>query len=1010
MKPHPTYTALAGVAACLLLAFCLSDFSSIQAPTSLAAKSDNSVQEASPHAEVPDLAHSTKTEVSAAPHDAAACRGCAQHAKPQSNLAGQLAKHPQQIAFELPRAIRERTAREGDTLQFVVGDQIFEVELTMAAFMDSGYALDGTLGNDGLFRIGSYHGIVQAALAPGGDSEVAYVMDMAQGHREWQVKPRGDVLCSSASVEYGHDEINPVEYGHGFKPVPTELRTIPLHESNPGARAVILLDFDGHKLNSEGVPVSNKPFNKLITTDQMTFIYEKVAEWMVFFDCNITTDENVFNVANPAERLRVVFRESSGNSSSFYGAMLFLTDNVDTKVQFDMSYSSVFQPLMADIATTAIHEIGHALYLSHDGGGGDGGYYLGDGNGKAHWSPIMGSNYSRRFVQWSRQEYSGANNNGSGANQGYGRDDLDVMQLWQYEYEIDEDEGSATYGEYLLDANGHYVLKLDGEGDPIPLLDAQSNKVKLFTYYPDDHSDVADATATPLSDAANQETDGIIEMEGDVDVFKHTVTESGVLDLQVCTKVMSALNVNVELVNSAGVPQLSTTVASPLESTEGSLRCYLQPDTYYIKVSAIGRTLPSGLVLHTTYATLGSYALEYSFTAGTYSTHTLTASAGSGGSIDLQGTESTFSGDTRTIRVIPGTGQKIASVMVDGQSIGLNDVERAVGASHTFEDIQADHTVVASFESSSDWVTLPQEGDLHWTFVENVSHVSNETASGSESIKILPKDTTRIDSYMEHEIACDAGEVSFFYKNLSHDGTFEFLVDGEVVLSSTGYQEWTSFSHTLSEGYHTLKWIYKSLGWAFDERDEGVWVDEIQLPTPGAPAAHDQDLGVAMNQATPIRLEGFDHSDAYMNYVVVDQPQHGSMVGVGEDLTYTPDTDYLGSDSFTFRVENSHGVSELAAVNIDVVSPDSGDLVLHWSFDAAEDTASLIHDSSGNDLHGTVNGSAQKVTGRLGQAMAFDGVDDSVIKDIAEELPSIHGIIVGEGRQTGSAGFRGSLQ
>jgi len=58
-----------------------------------------------------------------------------------------------------------------------------------------------------------------------------------------------------------------------------------------------------------------------------------------------------------------------------------------------------------NIAEAASHEAGHNVGLSHDGTSSVG-YYAGHGA----WAPIMGVGYSKAISQWSKGEYSGANN------------------------------------------------------------------------------------------------------------------------------------------------------------------------------------------------------------------------------------------------------------------------------------------------------------------------------------------------------------------------------------------------------------------------------------------------------------------------------------------------------------------------------------------------------------------------------------------------------------------------
>ncbi len=68
------------------------------------------------------------------------------------------------------------------------------------------------------------------------------------------------------------------------------------------------------------------------------------------------------------------------------------------------------------------------------------------------------------------------------------------------------------------------------------------------------------------------------------------------------------------------------------------------------------------------------------------------------------------------------------------------------------------------------------------------------------------------------------------------------------------------------------------------------------------------------------------------------------------------------------------------------VEPDNTGLVGQWTFDEGSGTAAA--DSSGNNNHGTIQGSAQWVAaGKVGGALAFDGVDDLVVVTQNSGLP-----------------------
>ena len=328
------------------------------------------------------------------------------------------------------------------------------------------------------------------------------------------------------------------------------------------------------------------------------------------------------------------------------------------------------------------------------------------------------------------------------------------------------------------------------------------------------------------------------------------------------------------------------------------------------------------------------------------------------------------------------SGYRVASVTVDGVLQSLTDDEKNLGYTVALNNIQGDHDIVAYFESSEDLYALPVSGDGFWTITGPHSYVSGNGAYGSNSLKLKPwLLQENIPPVLTHTSTYAAGPLSFCYSLLSHDGTLEVSIDGEVVFTSHGHQEWQRCSIEVPEGYHTLKWEYKHRG-PSPEANEGAWIDEIQLPVPGPPVAYDQSIGVEKNQSQGILLKAFDAQGDYLSYTILEQPLHGTLSGDAPDLTYTPNPDYIGSDQITFRVNNSSQSSLTATVDISVLELDGG-LELYWSFDGGGNSVTAV-DLSGNGNDGTINGGASRVPGIFGDAISLDGSDDYVIKDIAQ--------------------------
>ena len=100
------------------------------------------------------------------------------------------------IAFPLvmPGALSNKTARVGDVVGLSIGAQAFSIELTTAAYMQTGFLFEGTIGDDGIFMLGEYEGIRQGALVPSASQgEIAYTLEGSNDDAEWIEKPISEV-------------------------------------------------------------------------------------------------------------------------------------------------------------------------------------------------------------------------------------------------------------------------------------------------------------------------------------------------------------------------------------------------------------------------------------------------------------------------------------------------------------------------------------------------------------------------------------------------------------------------------------------------------------------------------------------------------------------------------------------------------------------------------------------------------------------------------------------------
>lgn len=139
-----------------------------------------------------------------------------------------------------------------------------------------------------------------------------------------------------------------------------------------------------------------------------------------------------------------------------------------------------------------------------------------------------------------------------------------------------------------------------------------------------------------------------------------------------------------------------------------------------------------------------------------------------------------------------------------------------------------------------------------------------------------------------------------------------------------------------------------------------------------APIAYNQNVIVWQNSTlNQITLNASDVDGDDLNYSIVSQVNHGILIGLDENITYTPDVNYTGEDYFTFTVTDTNGsVSNAAIVTISVVIRNTDGPIITLNGDEnitmylnqvyVEQNATAVDEEDGNvsvTISGDVNGS-----------------------------------------------------
>ena len=156
---------------------------------------------------------------------------------------------------------------------------------------------------------------------------------------------------------------------------------------------------------------------------------------------------------------------------------------------------------------------------------------------------------------------------------------------------------------------------------------------------------------------------------------------------------------------------------------------------------------------------------------------------------------------------------------------------------------------------------------------------------------------------------------------------------------------------------------------------DAITVNVTIQPVNDVPVANAQSVSTSENTAKAITLSGSDVDGDALTYTIVSQPAHGTLSGTGSSQTYTPASNYNGSDNFTFKVNDGTVDSNTATVSITVTSVNDAPVANEQAVSTAEDTAKAItltgSDADGDTLtysivaqpaHGTLSGSAPIIT------------------------------------------------
>ncbi len=359
-----------------------------------------------------------------------------------------------------------------------------------------------------------------------------------------------------------------------------------------------------------------------------------------------------------------------------------------------------------------------------------------------------------------------------------------------------------------------------------------------------------------------------------------------------------------------------------------------------------------------------------------------------------------FSGsDSFTFTASDGTNTSTAATVTIGVGVPIGPI---------FSD---------DFESSQGWTTNPSGTDTATTGAWGVSNPEQTssgitlqlgtTVSGSQALVTdgragssagtydIDNGTTSVRS---PDVALPAGanlELSFssYFAHLTNGTTEDFF---RVTLVGSGGSQviveergdgtevaavWAGSTTDISSfGGQTVYLLIEAADAGGGSLIE-AGVDDVLIESLGggggnnAPSADSQSVTVDEGSSVTITLTGSDPDQDPLSYSVVSDPSNGTITGTAPNLTYAPNADYSGTDSFTFVTNDGTVNSATATVSITVNGVNGSPTALDSAVSTDEDTPVQIT-LTGSDpdqdpltytvlsqpSNGTVTGTAPNVT------------------------------------------------
>ena len=250
------------------------------------------------------------------------------------------------------------------------------------------------------------------------------------------------------------------------------------------------------------------------------------------------------------------------------------------------------------------------------------------------------------------------------------------------------------------------------------------------------------------------------------------------------------------------------------------------------------------------------------------------------------------------------------SIAFDGDSVDTSPERITVKLDGTFSAVfvvpstggEGEKEVEAtdSFSNSASTNFQQTKEDVGGSPGEEEEEVTDDPAARSQSVKIAEDTTTLV----RLRASPQSADIRFVIVDDPLHGT---LSDFDSKLGTVLYTPYENY-------FGADKFTFRVQG--------GNVVGTVSITIEAIndrPTAKSLSIETAEDSSIQITLSGSDvESGDAITFAIVSKPAYGKLSGTAPNVTYTPDKDYFGFDSFSFRTSDSVAESELATVTIKI--------------------------------------------------------------------------------------------